>query len=165
MSVQDNKMSGPFADSRIGDELGVSDWTSISQDMISDFGAVTLDSDPMHDDPTWAAQNSPFGKTIAYGFLTIGLLTHLMRAAMNTPSEAGSSEKGHALNYGFDRLRLVSPVPVGSRIRGRFTLADKSVDEKGRIVQRVSAVVEIEHQNIPALVAEWLFIWVPADAP
>ncbi|MEZ5983587.1 MAG: hypothetical protein R3C54_14900 [Parvularculaceae bacterium] len=65
------------------------------------------------------------------------------------------------MNYGFDRLRLVAPVPVGSRIRGRFTLADRTTDEKGRIVHRVNAVVEIENQERPALVAEWLSVWVP----
>ncbi|MEZ6011414.1 MAG: MaoC/PaaZ C-terminal domain-containing protein [Hyphomonas sp.] len=165
MSEQEIKETGPLARARVGEELGVSDWISITQEMITEFGSATLDADPMHDDPAWAAEKSPFGKTIAYGFQTIGLLTHLMRGALGgEPYATEPSEKGYALNYGFDRLRLVSPVPVGSNVRGRFRLSDRSVDEKGRIVQRVNAVVEIEHHAAPALVADWLFIWVPAEA-
>ena len=163
MSAQEKEMAGPLSKARIGAELGVSDWVTITQEMITSFGASTLDADPMHDDPAWAKEKSPFGKTIAYGFQTIGLLTHLMRTALGEPCATEPSELGYALNYGFDRLRLVAPVPVGSRIRGRFTLADRTTDEKGRIVHRVNAVVEIENQERPALVAEWLSVWVPAD--
>lgn len=164
MSEQKEIVSGPLANAKVGESLGVSDWMVVTQDMITAFGSATLDADPMHDDPKWAAEKSPFGKTIAYGFQTMGLLTHLMRGAIGEPYATEPSEKGYALNYGFDRLRLVSPVPVGSKIRGRFKLADRSVDEKGRIVQRVNAVVEIENHSSPALVADWLFIWVPAEA-
>jgi acyl dehydratase len=132
--------------------------------MIRAFGAATLDADPMHDDPEWAREHGPFGTTIAYGFQTVGLLTHLMRTALGEGFAVEPSAEGYPLNYGFDRLRLVAPVPVNSRIRGRFKLADRTVDEKGRVVQRVNAVVEIENQDRPALVAEWLSVWVPADA-
>ena len=158
------KSSGPLADSTIGSELGVSDWVTITQDMIRAFGAATLDHDPMHDDPVWAKEQGPFGTTIAYGFQTVGLLTHLMRNALGEGYTMEPSKEGYPLNYGFDRLRLVAPVPVNSRIRGRFTLADRSVDEKGRIVQRVSAIVEIEGHDRPALAAEWLSVWVPGQA-
>jgi acyl dehydratase len=142
----------------------LSDWLTITQDMIDAFASATLDSDPMHDDPSWAAQNSQLGVTIAYGFQTISLLSHLLKQALGNLDSVTSSEKGSSLNYGFNRLRLVAPVPVGARIRGRFTLEDRSVDEKGRTVTTVAAIVEIEGHERPALIAEWLSVWVPAVA-
>lgn len=147
-------------------EQGVwlSDWLTITQDMIDAFASATLDSDPMHDDPSWAAQNSPLGVTIAYGFQTISLLAHLMKQALGNLDAVTSSERGSSLNYGFNRLRLVAPVPVGARIRGRFTLKDRSVDEKGRTVTTVAAIIKIEGHERPALIAEWLSVWVPAGA-
>ncbi len=162
MSLPAAKAAGPLANSTIGEELGVSEWVTITQDMIRAFGAATLDADPMHDDPVWAREHGPFGTTIAYGFQTVGLLTRLMRNALGEGYTMEPSKQGYPLNYGFDRLRLVAPVPVNSRIRGRFTLAGRTIDEKGRVVQRVNAVVEIENQDRPALVAEWLSVWVPA---
>lgn len=161
MAQQQVQDLGPLGEALLGETLGVSAWLTVTQDMICAFGAATLDADPMHDDPAWAADNSPYGGTIAYGFQTIGLLTHLMRTALAAPETMAASPKGYPLNYGFDRLRLVSPVPVGARIRGRFTLLDRAPDEKGRIIQRVGIVVDIENQDRPALVGDWLFVWVP----
>ncbi|MEZ5983588.1 MAG: MaoC/PaaZ C-terminal domain-containing protein [Parvularculaceae bacterium] len=89
------KWLAPCQKHRIGAELGVSDWVTITQEMITSFGASTLDADPMHDDPAWAKEKSPFGKTIAYGFQTIGLLTHLMRTALNEPYATEPSELGY----------------------------------------------------------------------
>ena len=164
MSLPATKATGPLANSAIGAELGVSDWFTITQEMIRAFGAATLDADPMHDDPTWAKEHGPFGTTIVYGFQTVGLLTHLLRNALGEGYTMEPSKEGYPLNYGFDRLRLVAPVPVNSRVRGRFILADRTVDEKGRVVQRVNATVEIENQDRPALIAEWLSVWVPAGS-
>lgn len=145
-----------------GDEAGVSPWLVITQDMIDRFGEATLDRDPMHIDPDWANQNAPFGGAIAFGFLTISLLTHLLRQAMG--ADANHPERGYYLNYGFDRLRLVSPVPAGARVRGRFKLARREEDERGRWLTTFDCTVEIEGGDRPALVAEWLSIWVPPDA-
>lgn len=154
--------SGPLIDVSVGSEIGVSDWLMITQDMIRSFGKATMDSDPMHDDPDWAKAHGPYNGTIAYGFQTIGLLAFLMRGATDGHGGMTPNGAGHPLNYGFDRLRLVTPVPVDSRIRGRFKMTGRTVDEKNRLVHRVEAVVEIEGQDRPALVAEWLFAWVPA---
>ncbi len=148
-----------FIDVPPGQEVGCSDWILVDQAMIDGFGAVTLDPDPMHIDPDWAAAG-PFGGTIAFGFLTISLLTPMMHSAMGTAPRKESA--GHYLNYGFDRLRLVAPVPVGSRIRGRFVKLRQGEDEKGRLLSTFEATVEIEGAERPALVAEWLSIWVPA---
>ncbi|GAA0313166.1 MaoC family dehydratase [Sphingomonas oligophenolica] len=136
----------------------VSDWLVVDQDMISRFGELTLDPDPMHMDPEWAKANGPYGGTIAYGFLTISLLSHLVHLVR---PDTGGARTGYFLNYGFDRLRLVSPVRAGARIRGRFLPNGPKPDEKGRILNRYDCSIEIEGEDRPALVAEWLSLWVP----
>jgi acyl dehydratase len=141
-----------------------SDWLAIPQEMISEFGRVTLDPDPMHIDPEWSSRHSPFGGTIAFGFLTISLLTHLLHNAMGTNPERDTGENGYYLNYGFDRLRLVSPVPVGSRVRGVFQISKREPDGEGRVKTCFDCRIEIEGQERPALVAEWLSYWVAAES-
>lgn len=157
------RTSDPIADIRPGDQAYVSDWVTVTQEMIDDFGRCTLDPDPMHVDPEWAA-NGPFGGTIAFGFLTISLLTHMMHSAIKTSPGREPASAGYFLNYGFDRLRLVTPVPVGSRVRGVFKLASREPDEKGRLVAAFDALIEIEGEARPALAARWLSIWVPPAA-
>jgi acyl dehydratase len=162
MNEAGKPVQAPLTDATIG-AVWVSDWLTITQPMIDAFASAHFDSDPMHDDPVWAAENSPLGKTIAYGFQTISLLSYLVKEAIGNRADVTSSEEGSSLNYGFDRLRLVAPVPVGSRIRGRFTLKDRKVDERGRTVTIILSIVEIEDQDRPALVADWLSVWVPAE--
>ena len=149
--------SDPFAAYRPDEIIGVSNWLKIDQEMITQFGGLTRDPDPMHVDPVWARAHSPYEQTIAFGFLTMSLLTHLLHDAM-----AGSAEReaGHYLNYGFDRLRLVAPVPVDSRVRGRFRLLDRKTDAKDRYLSRIDVEIEVEGATKPALVAEWLAMWV-----
>jgi acyl dehydratase len=154
-------MNGSPQTSTAEDTTLVSDWLVIDQDMISQFGVLTRDPDPMHMDPEWAKANGPYGGTIAYGFLTISLLSHLVHLVRN---DSGGPKNGHYLNYGFDRLRLVSPVRVGSRIRGRFQPQESKPDEKGRVLNRYNCSIEVEGQDRPALVAEWLSLWVPSAA-
>lgn len=144
-----------------GTEVGLSPWLTVTQSMIDDFGHATLDPDPMHIDPEWCKTNSPFGETIAFGFLTISLLTHLMHSAMKVRSAKESCRTGYYLNYGFDRVRLVAPVRNGSRVRGRFTLRKRTKDGRGRWLTAFDCTVEIEGEARPALVAQWLTIWVP----
>ncbi|WP_427792296.1 MaoC/PaaZ C-terminal domain-containing protein [Brevundimonas diminuta] len=142
----------------------VSDWVEVTQTMIDDFGRATLDNDPFHNDPEWAKDNTPYGGTIAFGFLTVSLLTHL---AANAIEGAGGNFKpagGYFLNYGFDRMRLVAPVPTGSRVRGRFVKGPEHTDDAGRVRRSMDAVVEIEGGERPALVATWLSVWVPDSA-
>jgi acyl dehydratase len=162
---QERAGQGPLASVAVGDEIGKSIWLTVTQEMICAFGAATLDADRFHDDPDWARQNSPYGTTIAYGFQTIGLLTYLMRTTFKEMDALAAAPDGYPLNYGFDRLRLVSPVPCGSRIRARFTLNERSIDEKGRIHQRIGTIVEIENSSRPALAGEWLSVWVPSNPP
>lgn len=139
----------------------VTGWLVIDQDMISRFGELTLDPDPMHMDPEWAAVNGPYGGTIAYGFLTMSLLSyfvHLVRTDRSGP------RTGYYLNYGFNRLRLISPVRSGAHIRGRFVVKERRLDDRGRMHNRYDCEIEIEGQERPALVAEWLSLWVPNAA-
>ncbi|MDR3461831.1 MAG: MaoC family dehydratase [Beijerinckiaceae bacterium] len=136
-----------------------SDWVLVTQDMIDSFSKATLDADPMHVNAEFASKG-PFGGTIAFGFLTMSLMTHMMNNATGHKGTV-SFDDGYYLNYGFDRLRLVSPVPVNSRVRGIFTLKDRKPGEHGRIVQRFDTVIEIENQERPAAVAEWLSIFMP----
>lgn len=143
----------PKALSWLGREIGLSSWLPIDQRRITDFGLNTDDPDRMHIDPEWAATHSPFGKTIAFGFLTVSLLTAMANQIVRRPSDEVST-----LNYGFDRLRLLSPVLVGSRIRGRFVLKDLALRSPTQYRSVYAVTVEIEGQDKPALVADWLSV-------
>lgn len=144
---------------RIGQEIGVSPWLLIDQARIDAFAKATDDPDPMHVDPAWCAQNSPFQSTIAFGFLTLSMLTAMSHQALGWVSSLTADTGGYALNYGFDRVRLVSPVPVGSRIRARFVLLEFTEIRPGEVRSKYGVTVEIEGQERPALVAEWLGMW------
>ncbi len=139
-------------------------WVEVTQELINGFGKYTIDPDPFHIDPEWAKAHSPYGGTIAFGFFTISMLTHLLHIAEGEAARdtaADPATHGHYLNYGFNRLRLVSPVPVGASIRGLFKINDTSVDEKGRNMVTFDATVIIKGEERPALVADWLAVWVP----
>lgn len=147
---------------RVGTEIGVSPWVSVDQDMIDAFADVTVDHQFIHVDPV-AAAATPLGGTIAHGFLTVSLLSHLSHMALPT-----IENRVMGINYGFDRLRFVAPVPAGSRIRGRFVLAglqkqDGSDSGTARWLMRLSVTVEIDGAAKPALVAEWLSMQVIAE--
>jgi acyl dehydratase len=140
----------------------ISEWLAVTQSMIDRFGAVTQDPDPMHQNPQWAQRNSPFGCTIAYGFLTVSLLTHLFYSAAKG-GEGHDRKAFTVLNYGFNKLRLVSPVRAGARIRGHFTrLGEGGRTRAGHLIQKLACRIEIENEAVPALVAEWLSVAVPA---
>lgn len=145
---------------KIGDEIGYSNWLTVDQQLLDQFGSATLDDDPMHLDPEWAKETGPFGGTIAFGFWTMSTLTHFFHEASGTVASRVPSKEGYYLNYGMDRLRLITPVPVGSRIRGHFKVANVRKDEKNRTLVTFDAKIEIEGAERPALVAKWLSIWV-----
>jgi acyl dehydratase len=136
--------------SRVGQEIGLSSWLPIDQPRIDAFAEATEDRQFIHIDPE-AAVHTPFGGTIAHGFLSLSLLSRMAAEAMLLP--VGLTM---ALNYGFDRVRFLAPVKAGSRVRGRFTL--DSVEEKapGQILMRHRVTVEIEGEDKPALTAVWL---------
>jgi len=132
-----------------GKEVGISDWLEVSQDRINEFAEATEDRQWIHIDPERAASESPFKTTIAHGFLTLSLLSVLARHAISV----GGVRMG--INYGLNRVRFVSPVPAGARIRGRFTLA--TLEEiKGGVQSTWNVTVEREGSDKPCCVAEWL---------
>jgi acyl dehydratase len=135
---------------RVGDEVGVSSWLTVDQVRIDAFAEATEDRQFIHTDPAAAAQ-TPFGGTIAHGFLTLSLLSRMAADAMLIPDDVKM-----AVNYGLDRVRFLAPVRSGSRVRGRFTL--DSIEEKapGQVLMRHIVTVEIEGEDKPALTAVWL---------
>ncbi|HTW85646.1 MAG TPA: MaoC family dehydratase [Candidatus Sulfotelmatobacter sp.] len=137
-----------------------SPWFTVEQGAVTAFGELTGDRNPLHLDPVWCAQHSPFGRTIAHGFYTTSLLVQL--AADAGPLDLPAGMVG--LNYGFDRLRLVAPVPVGSRVRGVFTVASIEPRGDGQLQLKQNVEVQVEGAERPALVAEWLTMLVGAPA-
>jgi acyl dehydratase len=136
-------------ETRVGQEVGVSPWVEITQERIDTFAKAIGDFQWIHVDPE-RAKNSPFGKTIAHGFLTLSLLSNLSEQTFSF------SDRRMGINYGLNRVRFTSPVPVGSRVRARFTLAKfEKIDGNG-VQVTWTTVVEIEGVAKPALVAEWL---------
>ena len=156
-----NALSLSVLDFPPGTTIGVSEWITLDQKIISQFGEITRDPDPMHIDPEWARENGPYGGTIAFGFLTISFLSFMLHNAVGSSPIVSARQPGHYLNYGFDRLRLITPVTVGARIRGNFEVRDSRIDERGRLFTTFHSIVEIEGQTRPALVADWLTLWVP----
>ncbi len=134
----------------LGQDIGVSDWALIDQKMIDAFAGVTFDPYFIHTDPERAKQETQFGGTIAHGFLTLSMLSAMAYDAL--PDIKGRTV---GMNYGFDKIRFISPVPSGSRIRGRFKLADLQ-RKPGQVVVKYAVTVEIEGMEKPALAAEWL---------
>ena len=134
----------------VGQLLGSSDWITVDQDRINAFAETTEDRQFIHIDPAAAAQ-TPFGGTIAHGFLTLSLLSRMAADVMRVPDTTKM-----AVNYGLDRVRFIAPVRAGKRVRGHFTLA--SIDEKapGQLLFHHDVTVEIEDELKPALTARWL---------
>ena len=140
---------------RIGEEIGVSGWRIVDQGMIDQFAAVTGDHQFIHVDPARAAAETPFGGSIAHGFLTLSLLSVLGQEAL--PVIEG---RAMGINYGFDRIRFLSPVPAGARIRARFVLADLARRSTTEVMLRYQATIEIEGSAKPALAADWITLVV-----
>src|SRR6476620_8099331 len=135
---------------KVGAEIGVSDWILVDQARIEEFADATEDRQFIHVDPE-AAARTPFGGTIAHGFLSLSLLSRMAADAMLLPDIVN-----YCVNYGLDRVRNLAPVRAGSRVRGHFVL--DSVEEKapGQILMRHIVTVEIEGADKPALTAHWL---------
>jgi acyl dehydratase len=141
--------------SDVGSDEGTGDWFQVTQDQIDQFADVTHDHQFIHVDPE-RAKTTPFGTTIAHGFLTLSMLTHLAAGASTAPRDPARAEgMMMGVNYGFNRVRFISPVKVGSRIRARAVTTN--VELKGNAVEIVRTfTVEIEGEEKPALVAEWI---------
>ncbi|PYT15765.1 MAG: dehydratase [Acidobacteria bacterium] len=131
-------------------EIGASDWHTVTQEQIDRFAEVTGDHQWIHVDRERARRESPYGAPIAHGFLTVSLLSKLIQDAVDVRGNYKMR-----INYGFNRLRFTGAVPAGSRIRGRFTL-NSVKDIEGGVEIAWGVVVEVEGREKPALVAEWL---------
>jgi acyl dehydratase len=142
---------------RIGEEVGVSSWHALPQERIDAFAEVTADRQFIHVDPRRASAEAPFGGTIAHGFLTLSLLSAMAYEAL--PAIEG---RVLGINYGFDRVRFLAPVPAGARVRGRFVLADLVRRSPREVMLRHGVSVEIEGGAKPALAADWLTLAVLA---
>ncbi|HJS77154.1 MAG TPA: MaoC family dehydratase [Burkholderiales bacterium] len=142
-------ISIPELEHRVGEEVAVSPWVEISQERIDTFARAI-------DDPQWIhvdrerAKSSPFGGTIAHGFLTLSLLSHLSERTFSF------AERKMGVNYGLNRVRFTAPVPSGSRVRARFTLKNFERLADGGIQVTWNTVIEREGSDKPVLVAEWL---------
>jgi len=134
----------------IGSEVGVSDWIAVTQDRINVFADVTEDHQFIHINEE-AAKMTPFGGTIAHGFFTLSLLSKFAEGA-------GLVIEGvkMGVNYGFEKVRFLAPVPSGARVRGRFVLKDVVEKKTGQFLITYEVSVDIEGQNKPALIADWL---------
>jgi acyl dehydratase len=133
----------------VGSEVAVSGWMEIAQEKVNEFADATGDQQWIHIDPERAARESPFGGTIAHGFLTLSLLPHLYQSCIEL------SPRRMGINVGFNRLRFTAPVRVGTRIRAHFTLQQLEAVKDGlQFVWMVS--IESEGSEKPACVAEWV---------
>jgi len=138
-----------------GKSLGAGPWFTIDQNRINGFADVTIDHQFIHVDLE-KAKETPFGGTIAHGFLTLSLIVHLTEDLMLVPAEATMT-----MNYGFDKIRFLNPVKTGSRVRAKISIGD--ITEKGaNVLIKQIVEVEIEGADKPALIGEWLTMFACA---
>lgn len=142
-------------ESYIGKPLGVSAWFEIDQGRIDEFADVTQDHQFIHVDPE-KAKSTPFGGTIAHGFLTLSLLPHLQTSMPDLIKPAGMKM---GMNYGFDKLRFLAPVKVGAKVRASAKLLEVTEKKAGQFLFKLEYTVEIEGETKPALIAEWLLMY------
>ena len=142
----------------VGTEVGVSNWITVDQKMIDDFAKTTHDEQWIHVDPERAARETPFGGAIAHGFLTLSLAS---RFAYDCFAMMPGQVMG--INYGMNKLRFLMPVKAGSKLRGRFTLQDVKARDATSMLRTNLLTIEIEGEETPALVAEWLGLAVFKD--
>ncbi len=146
------------AKTKIGTEVGVSNWITVDQEMIDKFATVTHDEQWIHIDPERAAAETPFGGAIAHGFLTLSLASRFAYDCFNMlPGQV------MGINYGMNKLRFLKPVLAGSRLRGRFTLQDVATKGPKNMLRTNLLTIEIEGEETPALIAEWLGLAVFED--
>ena len=152
MTTHGENAYGLFAQA-LGENQGTGEWLQVDQARIDAFADVTEDHQFIHVDPKLSAELSPFGTTIAHGFLTLSLLTVLTSSIPVPPERITGIAMG--LNYGFEKVRFINPVKVGSRLRATSVLS--AVDQKDPNTLQVTqtVTVEIEGEAKPALVAEW----------
>lgn len=156
-SDMSNVISPDQLQNYIGKEVGVTDWLEIDQKRINQFAEATGDHQYIHVDPQRAAQ-TPFGSTIAHGFLTLSLMS--MLSAKNGGIKLDSAVMG--INYGLDKVRFITPVKVGKRIRARFQLVSAEEKKPKHYLMKHNVTIDIDGEDKPALIAEWLGMTVVA---
>ncbi len=139
----------------VGKEVGLSPWRTVTQDVIDRFADATDDHQFIHVDPERAKAQTPFGGTIAHGFLLLSLLSPMIYETLSPLAGAGM-----AINHGFDKLRFSAPVRAGARVRTRFVLAELNARPSGMVQIGYDVTMEIEKSLKPALTARWLTIAV-----
>jgi acyl dehydratase len=138
----------------VGDSEGNGEWFEVTQDRINDFADVTEDHQFIHVDPKQAAELSPWGTTIAHGFLTLSMLTHLTGSIPQPPERFDGIVMG--VNYGFEKVRFIAPVKVGSKIRASSVLSKVDKKDENTLQTVRTITVEIDGESKPALVADWI---------
>lgn len=141
----------------IGQEIGLSDWVTVDQERITAFAEVTGDDQWIHTDPERAARETPFGGTIAHGYLTLSMLAGLVGTVKELPTGVLMG-----INYGLDKVRFLNPVRAGSRVRNRAVLVSIEQRDSNQWLVKVTNTVEIEGESKPALVAESLALFIMA---
>ncbi len=154
MSTQPRSIKASDLAAHVGQEIGLSPWRTVTQDIIDKFAVATDDDQFIHTDPARAAE-TPFGGTIAHGFLVLSLLS-----AMTYETLPSIEKSKMAINQGFDKLRFQAPVKSGARIRTRFVLASVNARPSGMVQLAYDVTIEIEGSAKPALTAHWLTISV-----
>ncbi|MFQ1699989.1 MaoC family dehydratase [Loktanella agnita] len=139
---------------QIGEEVGVSDWLQVTQSRIDIFAAATLDMQWIHTEPERAAETA-FGGTIAHGFLTLSLAGHFAQSCL--PQDDGAVM---GINYGFDKIRFLTPVREGAWLRGRFTLLAVAQRNPQELLRTHQLIIDIKDVETPALVGTWLGLTV-----
>src|ERR1700682_6432057 len=135
----------------VGKEVGVSSWHLVDQNRINVYADVIEDHQFIHVDPGRARKETAFRTTVAHGFLMMSLMTNMSYEVMHVIEGTAMG-----VNYGFDKLRFISPVKAGSRVRGRFTLVEAKLRKPAELLSRTNVSVEIEGEAKPALVADWI---------
>ena len=152
-ALQKNEISLVDLRKKIGQEIGVSQWHVVSQQMINQFADVTSDHQFIHVDPVRAKKETPFGGTIAHGYLTLSLIVPMGYEAL--PQIEG---RAMAINYGLDKVRFLAPVPSGARVRGHFKLRELSPRSEKELLVKLEVAVELENADKPAVYAEVLAV-------
>ena len=152
-----NVISVDQLENYIGQEVGITEWLEIDQERINKFADATGDHQYIHVDPERAAQ-TPFGTTIAHGFLTLSLMS--MFRSMNGSIKLENAVMG--INYGLDKVRFINPVKVGNKIRARFELISAEEKKPNHYLMKHNVTIDIDGEEKPALIAEWLGMTVVA---
>ena len=137
-----------------GSDQGYGEWFEVDQNRINDFADATIDHQFIHVDPERALEETPFGGTIAHGFLSLSLLVHLTSSLPVAIPKMEGQLMG--INYGFEKIRFINPVLAGARIRAQSKISSVELKEPTAVNITRTITVEIEGQNKPAIVAEWI---------